>query len=165
MTNRFLLALCSISSFAVVLLGSERIGTANDDTKQKINFVFILVDDLGARDLGCYGSTYYETPNIDALAKSSVLFTSAYAAGSVCSPTRAAIMTGKYSPGGESFIVTATPFDRARRRDLFLMQRQVSAVVEKLQEEDPTASLFSAMIRLTSSAKHTARFPRIFKLQ
>ncbi len=60
------------------------------------NFVFFLVDDLGWMDLGCYGSTYHETPNIDALAKSGVRFTNAYAASPVCSPTRAAIMTGQY---------------------------------------------------------------------
>ena len=62
----------------------------------KTNVVFILIDDLGWRDLGCYGSDYYKTPNIDRLAKEGVQFTDAYAACTVCSPTRAAIMTGKY---------------------------------------------------------------------
>ncbi len=66
------------------------------DTKSPPNFIFILVDDLGWRDLGCYGSTFYETENIDRLAEEGVLFTNAYAASPVCSPTRAAIMTGKY---------------------------------------------------------------------
>lgn len=60
------------------------------------NFVFILVDDLGWADLGCYGSSFHETPNIDRLAGTSMRFTSAYAACPVCSPTRASIMTGKY---------------------------------------------------------------------
>jgi arylsulfatase A-like enzyme len=60
------------------------------------NFVFILADDLGWRDLGCYGSTFYETPAIDGLAASGVRFTSAYAACPVCSPTRASIQSGKY---------------------------------------------------------------------
>lgn len=59
------------------------------------NIILINVDDLGWADLGCYGSTYYETPNIDALAAQSVRYTQAYAAAAVCSPTRAAIMTGK----------------------------------------------------------------------
>lgn len=63
---------------------------------QPMNVVFILVDDLGWRDLGCYGSEFYETPNIDRLAASGQLFTNAYAASPVCSPTRAAILTGKY---------------------------------------------------------------------
>jgi len=60
------------------------------------NFVFILVDDLGWADLGCYGSTFHESPNIDRLAGESLRFTNAYAACPVCSPTRTSIMTGKY---------------------------------------------------------------------
>ncbi|MFP4089077.1 MAG: sulfatase [Cyclobacteriaceae bacterium] len=60
------------------------------------NFVFILVDDLGWADIGAFGSTFYETPNIDRLAASGMKFTNAYAACPVCSPTRASIMTGKY---------------------------------------------------------------------
>jgi arylsulfatase A-like enzyme len=59
------------------------------------NIVFILMDDLGWADLACYGSTYYETPNLDRLAREGVRFTDAYAAAPVCSPTRASIMTGK----------------------------------------------------------------------
>jgi len=60
------------------------------------NFVFILVDDLGWSDVGCYGSDLHETPNIDSLAQQGMRFTDAYAAAPVCSPTRASIMTGKY---------------------------------------------------------------------
>ncbi len=60
------------------------------------NFVFILVDDLGWRDVGCFGSSFYETPNIDRLGREAMRFTNAYAASPVCSPTRASIMTGKY---------------------------------------------------------------------
>lgn len=60
------------------------------------NIVFILVDDLGWADGGCFGSKFYQTPQINALAKSGVRFTQAYAACAVCSPTRAALMTGKY---------------------------------------------------------------------
>jgi arylsulfatase A-like enzyme len=60
------------------------------------NVILILADDLGWRDLGCYGSTFYETPNIDRLAEHSVRFTHAYATCHVCSPSRASIMTGKY---------------------------------------------------------------------
>jgi len=60
------------------------------------NIVFIIVDDLGWVDTGCYGSKYYETPNIDHLAAEGMRFTNAYAACAVCSPTRAAVMTGRY---------------------------------------------------------------------
>jgi arylsulfatase A-like enzyme len=64
----------------------------------KPNFVFFLVDDLGWGDLGCYGSRFHETPNLDRLAREGVRFTQAYSACTVCSPSRAAILTGRY-PG------------------------------------------------------------------
>ena len=60
------------------------------------NIIFILTDDLGWRDLTCYGSTFYETPNLDRLAREGMRFTDAYAACPVCSPTRASILTGRY---------------------------------------------------------------------
>ncbi len=60
------------------------------------NIVVFLVDDLGATDVGCFGSTFYETPNIDRLASGGMRFTAAYAACPVCSPTRASMMTGRY---------------------------------------------------------------------
>ena len=60
------------------------------------NVIFFLVDDLGQRDLGCYGSQFYETPAIDQLAKEGILFDNAYATCHVCSPSRASILTGKY---------------------------------------------------------------------
>jgi arylsulfatase A-like enzyme len=66
------------------------------DTASRMNFVFILIDDLGWADLSCYGSTFYETPHLDALAGSGMRFTQACAACPVCSPTRASIMTGRH---------------------------------------------------------------------
>jgi arylsulfatase A-like enzyme len=60
------------------------------------NIVLILVDDLGWMDLSCQGSDYYQTPNIDRLATEGVRFTNGYAACAVCSPTRAAVQTGRY---------------------------------------------------------------------
>jgi len=63
---------------------------------KKPNFLFVLVDDLGWADVGCFGSTFYDTPNLDRLAKSGMKFVDAYAACPVCSPTRAAIMTGRH---------------------------------------------------------------------
>jgi arylsulfatase A-like enzyme len=66
------------------------------NAKRPPNIVVFLVDDLGATDLGCFGSTFYETPNVDRLAREGMRFTSAYAACPVCSPTRASMMTGRY---------------------------------------------------------------------
>jgi len=62
----------------------------------KPNVLFILADDLGYTDLSCMGSKYYETPNIDQIAKSSMVFTNGYSACQVCSPSRASILTGKF---------------------------------------------------------------------
>ena len=67
-----------------------------EELSKKPNVLFILVDDLGWKDLGSYGSSFYETPNIDLLARKSFRFTNAYSSSPVCSPTRASIMTGKH---------------------------------------------------------------------
>jgi arylsulfatase A-like enzyme len=63
---------------------------------EKPNVVLVVIDDLGQRDLGCYGSTFYKTPNIDKMAKDGLRFTDFYAACPVCSPTRVSILTGRY---------------------------------------------------------------------
>jgi arylsulfatase A len=82
------------SFFSVLIFGLAAIARAA--APQKPNVIIFLVDDFGWRDLGCYGSTFYETPNLDRFARENVRFTDAYAACHVCSPTRASIMTGKY---------------------------------------------------------------------
>lgn len=69
---------------------------AESSPNSRPNFIVILVDDLGWMDLSCQGSDYYKTPHIDNLAKSGMRFTNAYAACAVCSPTRAALQTGRY---------------------------------------------------------------------
>ena len=66
------------------------------DPRKPPNFVFFLIDDMGWKDVGFNGSSFFETPEIDKLAASGMRFTNAYAACPVCSPTRASIMTGKY---------------------------------------------------------------------
>ena len=71
-------------------------GRAADAGAGRPNVVLILADDLGWADLGCYGSKYHRTPNLDRLAAQGMRFTDAYAAAPVCSPTRAALLTGKY---------------------------------------------------------------------
>jgi arylsulfatase A-like enzyme len=65
---------------------------------RKPNIVFILADDLGYTDVACFGSKYYETPNIDRLAEDGIRFTSGYTCGANCQPTRAALMSGQYGP-------------------------------------------------------------------
>lgn len=68
----------------------------NIQAAQKPNIILVLADDLGWSDLGCYGSTFYETPRLDRLAANGLRFTQAYSNGTVCSPSRAALLTGKY---------------------------------------------------------------------
>jgi arylsulfatase A-like enzyme len=71
-------------------------GSALAAPAPKPNVIFVLTDDLGWTDLGCFGSKFYETPNIDRLASQGMRFTDAYSACTVCSPTRASILTGQY---------------------------------------------------------------------
>jgi len=98
MNRRDFLKTIGLGAAAMVLPGCagafER--RADDSSAERLNFVFFLIDDLGWMDAGCYGSRFYETPNIDSLAGDGMRFTDAYAACAVCSPTRAAVMTGRY---------------------------------------------------------------------
>jgi arylsulfatase A-like enzyme len=103
------------NNIALALLVAAMGGCATGPAARP-NFVFILVDDLGWTDLGCYGSTFYETPNLDRLAATGMRFTDAYAACPVCSPTRASIMTGKYP--ARLGITDWIPGDRPRKRKL-----------------------------------------------
>ena len=80
----------------IILLMVVSLISSAANAEERPNIVFFLVDDLGWKDLGCYGSSFYDTPNIDRFAAESVRFTQAYATCHVCSPTRASIMTGKY---------------------------------------------------------------------
>jgi hypothetical protein len=76
--------------------GAARAAEQAGGAARKLNFIFVLLDDMGWRDLGCFGSPFYETPHIDRLASQGMRFTDAYAAGPVCSPTRASILTGRH---------------------------------------------------------------------
>ncbi|MBI1311664.1 sulfatase-like hydrolase/transferase [bacterium] len=84
-------SLCSALLISILLLSSATVAA------ERPNVVFFLVDDLGYMDIGANNpKTFYETPNVDALARDGMRFTDGYAANPVCSPTRYSIMTGKY---------------------------------------------------------------------
>src|SRR6478672_10558478 len=85
----FALRLLAWTAFAAAANGAA-------PAKSRLNVVLILADDLGWTDLSCYGSDLYQSPNIDRLARDGMRFTQAYSACTVCSPSRAALMTGKY---------------------------------------------------------------------
>ena len=81
---------------ALTIILASALPAASLCKEPRPNVVFILADDLGWSDVSCYGQKLWETPHIDRLAREGMLFTDAYAASSVCSPTRASILTGKY---------------------------------------------------------------------
>ena len=87
MTQRTFLVLALVGFLAAAWSSADQ---------RRPNIVFILADDLGYAQLGCFGSDYYQTPRIDRLASEGMKFSNAYAAAAICSPTRASIMTGKY---------------------------------------------------------------------
>ncbi len=86
----------------VILAGAVLLAVASPgwaaDAPTRPNVIFILADDLGWTDLGCQGSKYYETPNIDRLATQGMRFTHGYTCGPNCQPTRAALLSGQYGP-------------------------------------------------------------------
>lgn len=87
---------------------------------RKPNVVFLLVDDLGWKDMGCYGSNYYETPSIDQLAKEGTRFTAAYSAHPVCGPSRAALLTGKFPIStGNTGVVGNLPLEEKNMAEVF----------------------------------------------
>jgi len=79
-----------------VAFSLPRLSLFASGSTRRPNIIFILADDLGWAELGCYGNTFNETPNLDRLAKQGMRFTDAYATAPVCSPYRAALMTGQY---------------------------------------------------------------------
>ncbi|WP_220377759.1 MULTISPECIES: sulfatase [unclassified Arenibacter] len=89
--------ICNKIHYRVMLVSLFlQVGCTNSELSRKPNIIFILADDLGWRDLGFMGSEFYETPNLDKLASESMVFTNAYAASPICSPSRAAILSGKH---------------------------------------------------------------------
>jgi arylsulfatase A-like enzyme len=98
----------SIYSFIYVFLGAMLVQCTAPEKQQKPNVILIVADDLGYGDLSCYGSELINTPNLDKLAAEGIKFTDFHSNGSVCSPTRAAMLTGKYQQRvGIDGVVTA----------------------------------------------------------
>ncbi|MEE2935084.1 MAG: sulfatase [Planctomycetota bacterium] len=116
---------------------------------ERPNFVFFLVDDLGWADIGCNGSTFYETPNIDALAASGMRFTQGYAACPVCSPTRASILTWRHPvrvditdwiPGRRLTADAKVRFEHIEDRDH--LELQEITIAEALREQADYQTFF-----------------------
>ncbi len=112
------------------------------------NVVFILIDDLGWKDLGFMGSSYYETPHIDALASEGMVFTNAYANAPNCAPTRAALISGQYGPRHGVLTVSTAERGEARYRALIpvpnttALDTSVVTIAEALKQAGYTTAHF-----------------------
>jgi arylsulfatase A len=161
-------------------------GQAKKQNTKKPNVVLFLIDDLGWKDVGCYGSEFYETPNIDKLAKQGVKFTNAYAACHVCSPTRASILSGKYParinltdwlPGRNDFayqklqnveVIQQMPYDETTLAEAMKAKGYNTAIVGKWHlgeaPSDPTRHGFDKHIPEGWSKGWPLRYDAPFKL-
>ena len=102
----------------VAAFGLSPILSRAKSAQRKPNILFILIDDMGWKDVGFMGSEFYETPHIDKLAGEGVVFTSAYSNGPNCAPTRASFITGQYSPRHKVFTVGTSARGASRNRKL-----------------------------------------------
>jgi len=94
--------------------------------QEKPNVVYINIDDLGWTDLACYGSTYYETPNIDRLVTQGMKFTDAYASASNCAPSRSGLMSGQYSPRYGIYTVASSERGKSKDRKLIPVKNKTT---------------------------------------
>ena len=121
MKRRDFLKALSIGAASVTMQGCAEVGPRPPVSalpKTKPNFVFIFIDDLGWKDVGFMGSRYYQTPNIDKLARQGVVFTNAYACAPNCAPSRACLMSGQYTPRHGIYTVGSPERGQANLRKL-----------------------------------------------
>ena len=130
----------------VLVLLNIRCSSDIDKTGSKPNIVFIYADDLGWRDVGFMGSKYYETPAIDALASSGMVFNNAYANAPNCAPSRAALMSGKYSPRTGIYTVGSSKRGKSKFRKIIpvknrtVLDTSFVTIAEVLQENGYTCA-------------------------
>ncbi len=125
------------------LVGTSLLSTAVcpggwSEKKRKPNLVIIMADDLGYGDLGCYGNEDYQTPHIDSLSQGGLKFTDFHSNGSVCTPTRAALLTGRYQQrsGLEGVI-----YVRGETREVGMPQKEIT-FAEVLKEAGYATGIF-----------------------
>lgn len=102
MDRRQFLKSLGASAVCVSFVGCSSVISEKKNSNPKPNIVFIMADDLGYQELGCYGQKKIKTPNIDKLAAEGMKFTDFYSACAVCAPARCSLMTGKH--GGHAYV-------------------------------------------------------------
>ncbi len=97
--RRWFLKVAGVSVFLPASAGCSAAGKRDtaESSAVKPNIIFIMADDMGYADLGCYGQKHIQTPNIDRLAEEGMRFTDCYAGSTVCAPCRSVLMTAGYS--------------------------------------------------------------------
>lgn len=118
--------------FIIIIILSLSQSYANSVLREQPNIVFIFIDDLGWTDLGYMGSEYYETPNIDRLAKQGMIFTNAYANAANCAPTRASLLSGQYTPRHGVFTVANSARGKSENRRLVPTENRRKISLEKI---------------------------------
>lgn len=124
--------------------------TPEDDAPvpSRPNIILIVADDLGWTDLGCMGSDYYETPNLDRLAREGMTFRQAYANAANCAPSRAALMSGQYAPRTGVYTVGTSARGKPHNRKLIPTKNrtELAASVVTLAETLRSAGYVSASV-------------------
>lgn len=110
----------------LILIVLTVLSCINSDKTQKPNIIIINIDDMGWRDVGFMGTEYYETPNIDDLARRGMVFTNAYAAATNCAPSRACLMTGKWTPRHGIYTVGSSERGKSEYRKLIPAENRIT---------------------------------------
>jgi arylsulfatase A-like enzyme len=149
---------------SIVLLPVIAIATFGADGPDKLNVIVVLMDDLGWKDLGCTGSTFHETPNIDRLAARGVLFTRSYAAAPICSPTRASLLTG-LSPA-RTGLTLPTGHEPVELLAARVQKRTYTKEEAKQAEEQPVRGgpEHQRALQVASATRLSTKFPTIAKV-
>lgn len=124
----------SLVSFLTGIIVVAGVSLSQAETPPRPNILFLLADDLGWGDLSCYGNRKFRTPNLDRLAREGILFTQYYQAGSVCSPTRAALMTSRYPAELAIHGHLATPEQNAARNMPNFLDPEVPTLPQLLKQ-------------------------------
>ena len=142
--NGFILSHFALTAGCASSGGSKK-ATRN---QKRPNIIFIFIDDMGWRDVGFMGSKYYETPNIDRLARQGMVFTNAYSNAPNCAPARACLLSGQYSPRHGVYTVANSSRGKSRLRKLIPIENttELDSDIVTIAEAIKPAGYVSASI-------------------
>ena len=124
--------LFAVLAIILVVISCSPVQNVKTLSSSKPNIVFIFIDDMGWKDVGFMGSEYYETPNIDRLAKGGMIFTQAYANAANCAPTRACLLSGQYSPRHGLYTVAGSDRGKSHTRRIIPIENTTKISLDKI---------------------------------